>query len=79
MLRAFAERAYRREKAGTSPEAVAKTVERALLDGRPRARYLVGKDSTLLATLARFMPTRLLDAARLRIFGLPKAFGAAGA
>ena len=79
MLRAFSERAYRREKAGTSPEAVARTVECALVDVRPRARYLVGKDSTLLATLARFMPARLLDAVRLQIFGLPRAFGAAGA
>jgi NAD(P)-dependent dehydrogenase (short-subunit alcohol dehydrogenase family) len=79
MLRAFAERAYRREKAGTSPDAVARTVEHALMDARPRARYLVGKDSTLLATLARFMPMRLLDAVRLRIFGLPRAFGVASA
>ncbi len=79
MLRAFAERAYQREKAGASPEAVARTVEHALMDARPRARYLAGKDSTLLAALARFMPTRLLDAVRLRIFGLPKVFGAAGA
>jgi len=77
MLRTFAERAYRREKAGTSPDAVARTVERALMDARPRARYLVGKDSTLLATLARFLPTGLLDAVRLRIFGLPRTFGAA--
>jgi NAD(P)-dependent dehydrogenase (short-subunit alcohol dehydrogenase family) len=77
MLRAFAERAYRREKAGTSPDAVGRTVERALTAVRPRARYLVGKDSTLLATLARFMPTRLLDVVRLRIFGLPRVFGAA--
>jgi hypothetical protein len=56
---------------------VAKTVERALMDARPRARYLVGKDSTLLAMLARFLPTRLLDAVRWRIFGLPTTFGAA--
>jgi NAD(P)-dependent dehydrogenase (short-subunit alcohol dehydrogenase family) len=79
MLRAFAERAHRREKAGTSPEVVARTVERALTDARPHARYLVGKDSTVLALLARFMPTRMLDAVRLRVFGLPRAFGAAGA
>jgi NAD(P)-dependent dehydrogenase (short-subunit alcohol dehydrogenase family) len=78
MLRAFAERAYRREKAGTSPDAVGRTVERALTDVRPRARYLVGKDSTLLATLARFMPTWLLDVVRLKIFGLHQSFGAAG-
>jgi hypothetical protein len=45
------------------------------MDARPRARYLVGKDSTL----ARFMPTRLLDAVRLRIFALPRAFGVASA
>jgi NAD(P)-dependent dehydrogenase (short-subunit alcohol dehydrogenase family) len=79
MLREFAERAYRREKAGSPPEVVARTVERALTDARPRARYLVGKDATVLAFLARFMPTRMLDALRLRSFGLPRAFGAAGA
>jgi NAD(P)-dependent dehydrogenase (short-subunit alcohol dehydrogenase family) len=77
MLRAFAERAYQREKAGTSPDAVARTVAHALMDAKPHARYLVGKDSTLLAALARFMPTRLLDVVRLRIFGLPRVFGAA--
>jgi NAD(P)-dependent dehydrogenase (short-subunit alcohol dehydrogenase family) len=73
--RGWQERAYRRESSGSSPDAVARTVERALTDPRPRPRYLVGKDSSTLATLARFMPTRFLDVVRLRILGLPKAFG----
>lgn len=70
-------RGLSREKAGSSPDVVARTVLRALSAPRPRTRYLVGKDAHLLAFLARWAPDRLFDLVRLRLFGLPAAFGAA--
>jgi NAD(P)-dependent dehydrogenase (short-subunit alcohol dehydrogenase family) len=73
MVSAFA----RAERAGSSPEIVAKVVERALTDRRPRTRYPAGKDSAKLATLARLLPEKLLDRAVLKTFGLPTAFGKA--
>lgn len=76
MLRAFVERAHAREANGSPPEVVAETVREALVSDKPRTRYLVGKDSRRLATLAATLPDRLLDRVRLRLFGLPTAFGA---
>lgn len=62
------------ERDGSSPELVAKMVERALTDRNPQTRYPVGKDSRKLALLARFLPEKLLDLAILKTFGLPTAF-----
>ncbi len=45
--------AIAREQQGSPPGAVAETVARAVSARRPRARYLVGKDARLLATMAR--------------------------
>lgn len=73
--RATTRRALSREKAGSSPDVVARTVLRALSAPRPRTRYLVGKDAHLLAFLAGWAPDRLFDLVRLRLFGLPAAFG----
>jgi len=69
-FRAFTQRAIAREKGGSQPELVAEVVHAALTAKHPKTRYLVGKDSALLATLARWMPDRILDKVRLRIFGL---------
>jgi len=66
----FTDRAIAREKNGSKPEVVAKTIYQALASKHPKTRYLVGRDSTILATLARWMPDHLLDKIRLRIFGL---------
>lgn len=78
MFRKFLDRAMARERAGSSPDVVATAVMRALAARRPRTRYVVGKDARLLARLAR-LPDRLLDGLRLRLFGLPTAFGALAA
>jgi NAD(P)-dependent dehydrogenase (short-subunit alcohol dehydrogenase family) len=40
---------------------VARTVERALTAGRPRARYLVGRDAQIGARMAWLLPDRVLD------------------
>jgi NAD(P)-dependent dehydrogenase (short-subunit alcohol dehydrogenase family) len=63
------------ERAGSPPDAVAKVVERALTDRRPRTRYLAGKDSRKLTALAWLLPEKLLDVALLQAFGLPLGFG----
>jgi NAD(P)-dependent dehydrogenase (short-subunit alcohol dehydrogenase family) len=76
LLRKVARRAYEREKGGSSPDVVARVVYRALTARRPRIRYHVGKDARLLAALPRLLPDRVLDAARLRLFGMPTSFGA---
>ncbi|HET8661468.1 MAG TPA: SDR family NAD(P)-dependent oxidoreductase [Micromonosporaceae bacterium] len=60
----------RREFGGSDPDVVARVVQHALTARRPRTRYLVGKDSRLLATAARMLPDRALDALRLRVLGI---------
>jgi NAD(P)-dependent dehydrogenase (short-subunit alcohol dehydrogenase family) len=45
---------------GADPDEVAKAVEHALTAGRPRVRYLVGRDAYLRAWIER-LPTRLRD------------------
>lgn len=60
----------RRERAGSPPDAVARTIARALTDRRPRDVYLTGRFAHRMALLSR-LPTPALDALRRRIFGLP--------
>jgi NAD(P)-dependent dehydrogenase (short-subunit alcohol dehydrogenase family) len=45
---------------GADPDEVAKAVEHALTAGRPRARYLVGRDAHVRAWIER-LPTRVRD------------------
>jgi NAD(P)-dependent dehydrogenase (short-subunit alcohol dehydrogenase family) len=75
-LRRLARTFAKNERAGSSPDAVAAVVERALTDRYPKTRYAAGKDSLKLAMLARWLPEKLLDLAILKKFGLPGAFGA---
>jgi NAD(P)-dependent dehydrogenase (short-subunit alcohol dehydrogenase family) len=70
MLRSFARVAYARERAGSSPDVVARTINRALTSSRPRIRYRVGQDAKLLSILPKFLPESVMDAIRLRMFGL---------
>jgi NAD(P)-dependent dehydrogenase (short-subunit alcohol dehydrogenase family) len=69
-LRRMAAAFAKNERAGSSPESVAKVVERALTERNPKTRYAAGKDSIKLAVLARFLPETLLDLAVLKAFGL---------
>ena len=48
-------------KLGAGPEAVAKTIARALKSGRPRARYPVTPSAHLLINQRRLTPDRLWD------------------
>jgi NAD(P)-dependent dehydrogenase (short-subunit alcohol dehydrogenase family) len=61
---------------GTSPEAVAKVVLRAMTAERPKERYLVGKSARPLAGMVKYSPDWLYDLIRLKVFGLPSEFGA---
>ncbi len=78
LFRASLDRLIERERAGSKPEVVAATVLQALTDAHPRTRYLVGKDATMMSRLAH-LPDRVLDVLRLRLSGLPTAFGALAA
>jgi NAD(P)-dependent dehydrogenase (short-subunit alcohol dehydrogenase family) len=59
-----------RERSGSPPDVAAVTITRALTARHPRTVYLTGKDSRRLALLS-MLPTRVLDAAKRRVFGLP--------
>jgi len=76
-LRRFATVAAKRERDGSPPSVVAAAVVHALTADAPRTRYPVGAHARLLTTLPRVLPNRALDAVRMRLFGLPRAFGAA--
>ncbi len=77
MMRTFLRHGYEREQHGSPPEVVARAVHHALSSPRPRVRYPVGKNATILATLPKIIPAALLDRIRLRLFGLPTKFGSA--
>lgn len=62
--------AVERSAAGSSPDVAAQTISRVFRATRPRARYLTGKDSRLLATAGR-LPAAVADALRRRVFKLP--------
>lgn len=49
-------------KLGAGPEAVAKTIERAISSSRPRARYRVGASARVMLTLRAMLPDRAFDA-----------------
>jgi NADP-dependent 3-hydroxy acid dehydrogenase YdfG len=68
------ENAYRGPiaKLGAGPDAVARTIARALRAGRPRARYLVTPSARLLVGQRRLMPDRLWDLMMRTQFPTPK-------
>jgi NAD(P)-dependent dehydrogenase (short-subunit alcohol dehydrogenase family) len=60
----------RREAAGSSPDVVAATIDRALFAVRPKGSYLTGRFARRMALISR-LPTPALDAVRRAIFRLP--------
>jgi NAD(P)-dependent dehydrogenase (short-subunit alcohol dehydrogenase family) len=56
---------------GSSPDIVAKTVERALRASRPRSCYLSGKNAQRMAAVARLLPVPAQDALRRRLASQP--------
>ena len=63
------------ERDGSSPEVVAAVIVRALRAHHPHTRYLVGKGHRPMALAARWVPDRILDLLRTKMFGLPTTFG----
>lgn len=54
------------------PQPVARTIERALVSRRPRARYTVGLDARVLVPLHSVSPLWLSDRAKHAVTGLPR-------
>jgi NAD(P)-dependent dehydrogenase (short-subunit alcohol dehydrogenase family) len=48
-------------RSGVPAEKVADAVEHALTAGKPKTRYVIGRDAKLRAAVARFLPDRFLD------------------
>lgn len=60
------------DRSGVPPESVAEVVQRALTTGRPRARYVVGRDAVAMAAVTRLLPDAAVDAlVRLAASGIP--------
>jgi NAD(P)-dependent dehydrogenase (short-subunit alcohol dehydrogenase family) len=78
--RAWYEQAYkliipamiRLERMASQPEDVARTVEQALNDRRPRPYYRVGWDAWLAVFMEALLPARLSDWLILKFYGLEK-------
>jgi hypothetical protein len=45
-------------------------VEHALTTGRPKTRYVVGRDAKVRLALTRLLPTRVMDRVIVRAMGL---------
>jgi hypothetical protein len=74
-FRNFVDTTVAREKKGSPPEVVARTVLKALDAKTPKMRYPVGTDARTLTVLPRILPTRWLDKIRFKLLGLPQQFG----
>ena len=74
-FQSFASKAISQELDGSPPSVVAEAILHALTSPNPKARYLCGKKSLLLATLAALLPGPLFDRLRRKLFGLPEQFG----
>ncbi len=55
---------------GVPPEEVAATIERALTSGRPRARYVVGRDARAMLAAKRLLPDLIFDRFARRALGV---------
>jgi short-subunit dehydrogenase len=55
---------------GIPPEKVADAVARALMDKRPKTRYLVGADARMTLLMRRVLPDRMRDRIVARAAGL---------
>lgn len=61
ILRALLERPGRAPRHAIPPERVARVIARAVSARRPRTRYLVGRDTRLVALLTAILPARVID------------------
>ena len=59
-------------KAAAPADGVAAAIEKALVDRRPKARYVVGRPAQIQAALGRLMPTPVLDRMLALGTGVPR-------
>lgn len=69
--RAFVQTFVKRHEAGAPPEVMARAVLRALTARTPKAYYPVGPLSRRLPLLACWLPPKMFDRLKARLFGLP--------
>jgi short-subunit dehydrogenase len=60
------------DAASIGPEKVVRAIERAIMVARPRTRYVVPARFYGVIALVRLLPTRWIDAAMQRLFGLTR-------
>jgi NAD(P)-dependent dehydrogenase (short-subunit alcohol dehydrogenase family) len=70
-LDAVTKAAEKAAAAGFHPDLVARAVEHALIAGKPKTRYLVGRGVGFRAFLKKVLPDRLFDRLIIRHIGLP--------
>jgi NAD(P)-dependent dehydrogenase (short-subunit alcohol dehydrogenase family) len=70
--RAFVQTFVKHEEAGVPPEVMAAVVLKALTARSPRTRYPVGPLSRRLPWLSCWLPPRVFDRVKARLFGLPQ-------
>jgi NAD(P)-dependent dehydrogenase (short-subunit alcohol dehydrogenase family) len=58
------------ERASIPPRKVAEVVAQALTAGRPRIRYVVGRDARMRLAVSRMLPTRTMDRLVARVMGI---------
>jgi NAD(P)-dependent dehydrogenase (short-subunit alcohol dehydrogenase family) len=57
------------EESGIEPSEVAEVIGTALTAGRPRTRYLVGRDAKIRGRMAKILPDRVMDRLIARALG----------
>jgi NAD(P)-dependent dehydrogenase (short-subunit alcohol dehydrogenase family) len=71
-LRGFRKTIPRSQRMAVPVDVVAGTIEQALTDRRPRARYVVGRGPRLQVLMAQLMPTRAMDVLLRAGTGVPR-------
>ncbi|MGH2833158.1 MAG: SDR family NAD(P)-dependent oxidoreductase [Solirubrobacteraceae bacterium] len=71
-LEGFRKAIPRAQRMAAPVEGVAATIERALTQRRPWARYVVGRSAQVQAVMARLTPTPILDKVLSAATGIPK-------
>lgn len=72
LMAAVRKQAQELERNGIAPETAARVIVDAVEAGRPRARYLIGRDAKIMAAVARRLPDRAVDRLIARSLGLSK-------
>ncbi|NEN90976.1 MAG: SDR family oxidoreductase [Okeania sp. SIO3H1] len=72
IFEAVKETAGKLEKNGLSTDAVAKVIARAIIEEKPKNRYIVGLDAKTNILLSKILPSKVLDRLVMWYLGIPK-------